>query len=114
MTAAACSRRHARFGSRRSCCSSSAAMRSLACSAILAAPSSPPLKPPPRRCAQPRTLKDQVMRRLLAALAFATVATFGAAAPAYADHAPVYTGLLSRVAVSGYDPVAYFTDGRPV
>jgi YHS domain-containing protein len=54
------------------------------------------------------------MRKLLAALAFATVTTFSVAAPAYADHAPVYTGLLSRVAVSGYDPVAYFTDGRPV
>jgi len=36
------------------------------------------------------------------------------ATPAYADQAPVYTGILSRVAVSGYDPVAYFTDGRPV
>jgi len=54
------------------------------------------------------------MRKLLAALAVATVATFSVAAPAYADQAPVYTGILSRVAVSGYDPVAYFTDGRPV
>jgi YHS domain-containing protein len=54
------------------------------------------------------------MRKLLAALAFATVAAFSVAAPAYADQAPVYTGILSRVAVSGYDPVAYFTDGRPV
>jgi YHS domain-containing protein len=53
------------------------------------------------------------MRKLLVALAF----SFGAlafAAPAYAEHPPVYTGLLSRVAVGGYDPVAYFTDGRPV
>ncbi|MDZ4692051.1 YHS domain-containing (seleno)protein [Terricaulis sp.] len=33
---------------------------------------------------------------------------------AHADTAPVHTGLLSRVAVGGYDPVAYFTDGRPV
>jgi len=52
------------------------------------------------------------MRTLLIAIALATSAL--AAAPAYADQAPVYTGLLSRVAVSGYDPVAYFTDGRPV
>lgn len=53
------------------------------------------------------------MRKLLAALAFAIGAlTF--AAPAYADQAPVYTALLSRVAVGGYDPVAYFTEGRPV
>lgn len=27
---------------------------------------------------------------------------------------PVYTGTLSSLAVSGYDPVAYFTDGKPV
>lgn len=53
------------------------------------------------------------MRSLLAALAFA-LAPFALAAPAYADQAPVYTGLLSRVAVGGYDPVAYFTHGRPV
>lgn len=54
------------------------------------------------------------MRKFLAALAFAVSAFFVVSAPAYADDAPVYTGILSRVAVSGYDPVAYFTDGRPV
>ena len=27
---------------------------------------------------------------------------------------PVYTGTLSDLAVSGYDPVAYFTEGKPV
>jgi YHS domain-containing protein len=27
---------------------------------------------------------------------------------------PVYTGTLSSLAVSGYDPVAYFTQGQPV
>ena len=26
----------------------------------------------------------------------------------------IYTGLLSSVAVGGYDPVAYFTEGKPV
>lgn len=52
------------------------------------------------------------MRSALIALALALGAF--AAAPAYADQAPVYTGVLSRVAVGGYDPVAYFTDGRPV
>jgi YHS domain-containing protein len=36
------------------------------------------------------------------------------ALPAMAREAPVYTGLFSSVAVSGYDPVAYFTDGKPV
>jgi YHS domain-containing protein len=34
--------------------------------------------------------------------------------PALAAKDPVYTGLFSRVAVSGHDPVAYFTAGRPV
>jgi len=33
---------------------------------------------------------------------------------ASAAMAPVYTGLLDNVAVSGHDPVAYFTQGRPV
>ncbi|MBL8545878.1 MAG: YHS domain-containing protein [Hyphomonadaceae bacterium] len=54
------------------------------------------------------------MRKLFTALAFAFGTLTIAAAPAYADQAPVYTGVLSRVAVGGYDPVAYFTDGRPV
>jgi YHS domain-containing protein len=53
------------------------------------------------------------MRKLLTALAFALSAIF-LVTPAHAEQAPVYTGFLSRVAVSGYDPVAYFTDGRPV
>ena len=48
---------------------------------------------------------------------FAAVALiFGlvvAAAPANAT-APVYTGYFSNLAVSGYDPVAYFTDSKPV
>jgi YHS domain-containing protein len=49
-------------------------------------------------------------RTLLAAACLAAAA----ANPALAVKDPVYTGLLSKVAVSGYDPVAYFTDGRPV
>jgi YHS domain-containing protein len=36
------------------------------------------------------------------------------AVPAHAAKDPVYTGLFSNVAVSGYDPVAYFREGRPV
>jgi len=36
-----------------------------------------------------------------------------AASPAVAKD-PVYTGTFSSLAVSGYDPVAYFTDGKPV
>ena len=34
-------------------------------------------------------------------------------APAAAKD-PVYTGTFSNLAVSGYDPVAYFTSGKPV
>ena len=33
--------------------------------------------------------------------------------PAFATE-PVYTGTFSSLAVSGYDPVAYFTQGKPV
>ncbi len=36
-----------------------------------------------------------------------------AAAPAHAKD-PVYTGTFSNLAVSGYDPVAYFKAGKPV
>ncbi|MCB1436054.1 MAG: YHS domain-containing protein [Rhodobiaceae bacterium] len=34
--------------------------------------------------------------------------------PALAAKAQIYTGLLSGTAVGGYDPVAYFTEGKPV
>ncbi len=53
------------------------------------------------------------MRKVFAAALFALGSLF-LAAPAHADQPPVHTALLSRVAVGGYDPVAYFTDGRPV
>lgn len=36
------------------------------------------------------------------------------AAPVHADKAPVYTGTFSNTAVEGHDPVAYFSEGRPV
>jgi YHS domain-containing protein len=36
------------------------------------------------------------------------------APPAFAAKPPVYTGVLSNVAVGGYDPVAYFRQGEPV
>jgi len=51
-----------------------------------------------------------MFKRMLVA-SFLVCALFGA--PAYAKE-PVYTGTLSDLAVSGYDPVAYFTDGKPV
>ena len=53
------------------------------------------------------------MRKLLAAIWFC-IAALVTAAPAMADEPPVYTGILSNVAVGGYDPVAYFTEGQPV
>jgi len=34
--------------------------------------------------------------------------------PAHAAEPPIYAGLVKGVAVGGYDPVAYFTDGKPV
>lgn len=36
------------------------------------------------------------------------------ATPAAAQKAPVYTGIVKGVAVGGYDPVAYFTEKKPV
>ena len=36
------------------------------------------------------------------------------AAPVVVAKDPVYTGTFSNLAVSGYDPVAYFTEGKPV
>ena len=53
------------------------------------------------------------MRTLFAVAVFALTTLF-AASPAHAEQQPVHTALLSHVAVGGYDPVAYFTDGRPV
>jgi len=46
----------------------------------------------------------------------ASLAVSGFAVPtaAFAAKPPVYTGVCSNVAVSGYDPVAYFTQGKPV
>ena len=44
----------------------------------------------------------------------ASLALTAVAAPAAASTAPVYTGTFSHVALSGYDPVAYFAQGKPV
>lgn len=51
-----------------------------------------------------------VLRSAFIALGLA----LAAASPAVAAKDPISTGLLSRVAVSGHDPVAYFTQGKPV
>ena len=54
-----------------------------------------------------------MIRPTLAALAIGVFA-MPFAAPAHADKKPVYTGVFSNTAVGGHDPVAYFTDGKPV
>lgn len=49
-------------------------------------------------------------------LAAAGLAVAGLSLPAVAEAklAPIYTGVFNNVAVSGYDPVAYFTERKPV
>jgi YHS domain-containing protein len=57
------------------------------------------------------------MLRRTQLVGLALLATLGAilAAPAArAAQDPIYTGTPSDLAVSGYDPVAYFIDGKPV
>lgn len=48
----------------------------------------------------------------MAAFVVLVVAVSGA--PAMAKEDPVYTGTFSSLAVGGYDPVAYFTESKPV
>lgn len=69
-----------------------------------------PLMPPISRIAQP--LSFAAGRAALAFLVLAAAALM--AMPAHAAKDPVYTGFLSDLAVSGYDVVAYFEEGRPV
>ncbi len=53
------------------------------------------------------------LRTLLAALAIA-LAPAALLPPAASAEAPVYTGTFDNIAVQGHDPVAYFTEGKPV
>jgi YHS domain-containing protein len=56
-----------------------------------------------------------MLRRTRLGLALLTTLAASLAAPAaWAVQDPIYTGTLSDLAVSGYDPVAYFTDSKPV
>lgn len=55
-----------------------------------------------------------MLRPLLAALALSAAAPILLASPAHADKPPIYTGTFSNTAVQGHDPVAYFTEGKPV
>lgn len=49
-----------------------------------------------------------------AAAVIVTCAGFSATQPALAEKPPIYTSAFSKEAVGGYDPVAYFKDGKPV
>jgi YHS domain-containing protein len=53
-------------------------------------------------------------RAVLRGAALAALAALMPPLPALAAKAEFYTGLLSGTAVSSYDPVAYFDQGRPV
>lgn len=53
-------------------------------------------------------------RSLIMALVLGAAALFQPLAAPLAAEDPVYTGTFSSLAVSGYDPVAYFEEGRPV
>ena len=53
------------------------------------------------------------LRNLIVAIGLA-IAPIVVATPAAADQPATYTAPFSNVGASGYDVVAYFTDGRPV
>lgn len=55
-----------------------------------------------------------VGHRLRLGFSIVAIAVFALAAPALAAKSEIYTGFLSGVAVGGYDPVAYFSEKRPV
>ncbi|MBY0306895.1 MAG: hypothetical protein K2W86_17320 [Sphingomonas sp.] len=52
--------------------------------------------------------------KMLAFLASGLIAVAALPSVAYAKTNPVYTGTFDNVALSGYDAVGYFTQGRPV
>lgn len=55
-----------------------------------------------------------MLRRLMLTVPIALGVVGLPFASAQAKDAPVYTGTFSSLAVGGHDPVAYFTEGRPV
>jgi YHS domain-containing protein len=58
----------------------------------------------------------RTVRILATSLAFGALSlgAIVAATPSQAAENPVYTSVFSKVAVDGYDPVAFFTVGKPV
>lgn len=55
-----------------------------------------------------------MLRRLMLTVPIALGVVGLPLSAARAKEAPVYTGTFSSLAVGGHDPVAYFTEGRPV
>lgn len=58
-------------------------------------------------------MKQMISKILASALVLLGVSV-GATVAASAADDPIYTGLFNNRAVSGYDTVAYFTEGKPV
>jgi YHS domain len=58
-------------------------------------------------------LRTSLIILALFAAALSSAITLGLRA-AHAAEPPVFTGIVKGIAVGGYDPVAYFTDGKPV
>ena len=52
--------------------------------------------------------------RTLFLAAFVAAAPVAVIAPAASAEPPIYTGTFSNTAIQGYDPVAYFSEGKPV
>ena len=55
-----------------------------------------------------------MMRTWMTISAAALLLAFAVPMTSHARSPEIYTGILSATAVGGYDPVAYFTEGRPV
>lgn len=56
----------------------------------------------------------QVLTAVFVAIAIGGAGAVVAPSPAFAAKPEVYTGLIGKTAVGGYDPVGYFTQGKPV
>jgi YHS domain-containing protein len=54
------------------------------------------------------------MKTMLSKVLFIALAALAVASSAVARDSAIYTGTFSSTAVGGYDPVAYFTENKPV
>ncbi|MCR9072251.1 MAG: YHS domain-containing protein [Alphaproteobacteria bacterium] len=57
---------------------------------------------------------SRTVARAVAVVALVCLAAVVGPRLTHAGQDPVYTGFLSNTAVDGYDPVAFFTEGKPV